>query len=206
MSDSPFQSEHFAREDESPDPHFYGPPRHVAHIDDEARTALTRQMDDILPNGGDVLDLMASYYSHLPDRRFRSVIGLGLNAEELSKNAQLSAGVVHDVNERPDLPFRDDSFDACILTVSIQYATRPIELFGSVRRILRSGGVFMVAYANRMFPTKAIALWRAISMADRGRLVQIYCQEAGGFRDIQAKALSSKGDDEIHAVTAWKAA
>jgi hypothetical protein len=72
--------------------------------------------------------------------------------------------------------------------------------------VLRPGGVFVVAFANRMFPTKAIALWRAISMADRGRLVQIYCWEAGGFGDVEVKVLASTGEDEIHAVTARKAA
>ena len=190
---------HFAREDESPDPAFYDVPRLVAHIDDAARAALAAYYTTALPANGVLLDLMASYHSHLPEGGDRgAVFGLGLNGHEMAANAQLAAGVVHDVNAVPELPFRDAAFDACILSVSVQYATRPIELFRSVARVLKPGAPFLVAYANRLFPTKAVALWRALSMADRGRLVALYLGEAGGFSEIAAHEIMAgrmEGDE-----------
>ncbi|MFO0995125.1 MAG: methyltransferase domain-containing protein [Alphaproteobacteria bacterium] len=207
MADSPFRPEHFERVDESDDGAFYREPRLVAHIDDAARAALARFYGAHLPADGIVLDLMASCYSHLPeDARYRAVIGLGLNAVELDANAQLTAGIVHDVNRTPELPFKDAAFDAAIMTVSAQYLTRPIETFRSLARIIRPGGRLAVAYSNRMFPTKAVALWRAIGMADRGRLISIYCQEARDFHDIEIRDITPtpSQSDAIAVVTATR--
>ncbi|MFN0044128.1 MAG: class I SAM-dependent methyltransferase [Alphaproteobacteria bacterium] len=190
---------HFAREDESPDPAFYDTPRLVAHIDDAARAALTAYFTAALPANGVLLDLMASYHSHLPEGNDRGVaFGLGLNGHEMAANAQLAASVVHDVNAIPELPFCDAAFDACILSVSVQYAIRPIELFRSVARVLKPGAPFLVVYANRLFPTKAVALWRGLSMMDRGRLVALYLREAGGFSEIATLEIMTnrmEGDD-----------
>ena len=41
---------------------------------------------------------MSSWRSHLPESvRFRDVVGLGLNSEEMADNPQLTRSVVHDV-------------------------------------------------------------------------------------------------------------
>jgi SAM-dependent methyltransferase len=205
MTDSPFQPQHFERVDEAYDSLFYREPRLVAHIDDAARGALARFYGSFLPRDSAVLDLMASCYSHLPaDGTYRAVVGLGMNAVELAANAQLSVSVIHDVNRGPELPFADATFDACVLSVSVQYVTKPIALFRSVARILRPGGVLAIAYSNRLFPTKAVALWRAIGMADRGTLVSIYCREAGGFRDVDARDITPEPgvSDALWVVTA----
>lgn len=202
MTQGPFQPEHFAREDESSDAAFYDWPRLVAHIDDGARAALAQCLAETLPPAGTVLDLMASYHSHLPEDVARVAFGLGLNAEEMAQNVQLAGGVVADVNAGLALPFRDGAFDAAVLSVSIQYATRPIDLIRETARTLKPGAPFVVAYANRMFPTKAIRLWRAISMDDRARLIAIYFREAGGFGEPIVRDLSPSMGDEIRAVIA----
>ena len=67
--------------------------------------------------------------------------------------------VVHDLNYDPVLPFEDDTFDAILLTVSVQYLTRPVETFEQVNRVLKPGGVFIVSFSNRMFHTKAVRAW-----------------------------------------------
>ncbi|MBM3541739.1 MAG: class I SAM-dependent methyltransferase [Alphaproteobacteria bacterium] len=202
MTQGPFQPEHFAREDEGPDKAFYDWPRLVAHIDDGARAALAQCLAETLPPTGAVLDLMASFHSHFPEAGGRTTFGLGLNAEEMAQNVQLAGGVVADVNAGPALPFRDGVFDAAVLSVSIQYATRPIDLFRETARVLKPAAPFVVAYADRMFPTKAIRLWRAISMDDRACLIAIYFREAGGFTEPLVRDLSSGAGDELRAVIA----
>ena len=113
----PFPPEHFQRLDESEDERFYEMARHVAHIDDGARAALAQFFALALPRHGDVLDLMSSRYSHLPaDLPLASVVGLGLNGEELAANEQLSAHVVHNLNRTPRMPFADGRFGACLLS------------------------------------------------------------------------------------------
>ncbi|MGH6953826.1 MAG: class I SAM-dependent methyltransferase, partial [Alphaproteobacteria bacterium] len=188
---------------------FYDVPRLVAHIDDAARAALARFLSELLPAGGTILDLMSSYVSHLPDgARFRSVVGLGLNAEELAANRQLTGGVVHDVNRSPRLPFRGESFDSAVLSVSVQYLTRPVELFRDVARVLRPGAPLVVSYSNRMFPTKAVAIWHALDLNQRADLIESYFDLAGGYGPTAAVELTAEGTgggDSLRVVHARRA-
>ena len=131
----------FRRLDESPDGEFYGIPRFVTHIDDATIAALTALYRERIPAGARVLDLMSSWVSHLPpDVEYACVAGLGMNAEELSRNARLTERVVQDLNVTPELPWPDGTFDAVVNAVSVQYLVRPVEVFAEVRRVLRPGG------------------------------------------------------------------
>lgn len=182
---SPFLPEHFAREDESEDERFYETPRLVVHIDEPAIEALRAFYRERLPAGGDILDLMSSWRSHLPhDVAYRRVVGLGMNEIELRENGQLSERIVRNLNVDPALPFEDASFDAVSITVSVQYMTRPLETLAEVARVLRPRGLVVVSYSNRMFPTKAVRIWRYSDDAGHARLVAAYLHYAGGFEDI----------------------
>ncbi|MDP2702709.1 MAG: methyltransferase domain-containing protein, partial [Candidatus Rokubacteria bacterium] len=150
----------FRRFDEDDDSAFYSSPRRVVHIDGGAIAALTRLYAALVPSGGHVLDLMGSWRSHLPASFGGTAIGLGLNAVEMAENPQLAAAVVHDLNRDPGLPFADAAFDAVVCAVSVQYLTRPLEVFREVRRVLRPGAPLIVSFSNRCFPDKAVALWR----------------------------------------------
>ena len=91
--------------------------------------------------------------------RFGRVAGLGMNAEELAANKQLSEWVVRDLNKQPVLPYADGSFDAVTCTVSIDYLTQPLAVMREVARVLRPGGRVNVLISNRLFFSKAVALW-----------------------------------------------
>ena len=160
-------------------------PRLVNHIDDATIAELGKVYAELLPAGAAVLDLMSSWVSHLPDLPYERVFGLGMNAEELAANPRLNEWLVQDVNREPELPYPDASFDAVLNAVSIQYLTRPIEVYASVARVLRPGGIAIVATSHRLFPTKAIRGWQALSPDDRKRLVAHYLERAGGFTPAQ---------------------
>jgi len=196
--------EAYARHDESPDDQFYSFPRKVVHIDEEAIGALGRLYAERLPPGGRVLDLMSSWRSHLPeDLRFREVVGLGMNAEEMAENPQLTRSVVHDLNRDPRVPFGDDEFDGAVCAVSIQYMTKPLPVFREVRRVLRPGAPFVVSFSNRCFPTKAVAVWLGTTDRQHVELVRAYFEAAGGWADVTEED-RSRGDmgDPLHAVWA----
>ncbi len=209
MSDSPesgfqLKPEYFERDDDSSDANFYTQPRFVNHIDDAAIGALRHFYRETLPPGGDLLDLMSSWVSHLPDDRdYASVTGLGMNAEELAANPRLTAQVVHDLNREPRLPFEDDSFDGAFVNVSIQYLTSPVEVFRDVGRVLRPGAPFAVAYSNRCFPTKAVALWRMLGDRDHADLIALYFRLSGAFTQARAYDISpGPGSDPMFVVVA----
>ncbi|MGE0747051.1 MAG: class I SAM-dependent methyltransferase [Rhodospirillales bacterium] len=191
MNEPTFRPEHFRRVDETDDADFYVPPRLVVHIDEPAIAALTAWYATALPADGDVLDLMSSWVSHLPaEVAYRSVTGLGMNRTELEANPRLTTRIVQDLNRDPRLPFPDAAFDACTIAVSVQYLTRPVAVFAEIARVLRPGGLCAVSFSNRMFPTKAVAVWRALDDADHGRLVGLYFRDAGGFEPARVLDLS----------------
>src|SRR5262249_11707406 len=155
--------------------------RVVTHIDDATIAALTALYRERIPAGARVLDLMSSWASHLPaDVEYASVAGLGMNAEELARNPRLDERVVRDLNATPSLPWDDRVFDAVVNAVSIQYLVRPVEVFAEVRRVLRPGGLHVVATSHRMFPTKAIAAWHMLEPGERLALICRYLDLAGG--------------------------
>ncbi len=190
----------FDKADPSPDTLFYVQKRLVTHIDDGAIEAVTALYRELLPSGGEILDLMSSWVSHLPpEMAFAGVTGHGMNAEELAANPRLTARIVRDLNAEPALPFADGAFDAACMCVSVQYLQRPVTVFTEVRRVLRPGAPFIVTFSNRCFPTKAVAIWQALEAHEQQELVALYMQRAG-FEDIDASEVIPEQGDPLWAV------
>src|SRR3712207_3494 len=209
MSDpSDLPPELFRREDESPDPLFYVEPRFTVHIDDAAIAAVTAVYRELLPEGGEILDLMSSWRSHLPHgRAYARVVGLGMNGEEMAENPQLDEYVVHDLNADPRLPFEDAIFDGAVCTVSVQYMTQPVETFVQINRVLKPGAPFILTYSNRCFPSKAIAAWLMTNDTQHANVIATYFHESGGWGDVHAQNRTRHAgghQDPLYAVWAWK--
>ena len=205
--DSPFTPEHFERQDETDDTAFYAAERMVQHLDEAGRAALTAFYLENLPAGGRVLDLMSSWVSHLPDDMdFAAVTGLGMNRAELDANPRLTEAQVQNLNTEPKLPFADGAFDACVIALSVQYLTRPLEVFAEIARVLAPGGLCAVSFSNRCFPTKAVAIWQALGDSDHAGLVGAYFRHAGGFDEPVGLDVSPSGvsGDPLFVVTAMR--
>jgi SAM-dependent methyltransferase len=192
----------FDRADPTPDAAFYRPLRLVTHIDDGAIAAVGALYDELAIDG-EVLDLMSSWVSHFnqPPRRLTV---LGMNDDELRANAHAQARVVHDLNDDPRLPFPDDSFDAVVCCVSVDYLVRPIEVFADVARVVRPNGAFVCTFSNRCFPTKAIRGWLYSSDAEHCEIVSEYFRQAGGWTEPVAQRRTPEGHvgDPLFAVWA----
>lgn len=194
----------FQRYDEEPDERFYEVPRLVTHIDDEAITAVTGLYRELFKPGGSILDLMSSWVSHLPPEvAYSRVVGMGMNVEELSKNSRLDEYLVQDLNEYPQLPFADETFDGAGICVSIQYLTRPVVVLREAGRVLKPGAPLVITFSNRCFPTKAVAVWQALDDAGHGRLVRQYLEATGSFSEIQVldRSPRKRRGDPLYAVT-----
>jgi SAM-dependent methyltransferase len=125
---------------------------------------------------------MASLDSHLPPGfRAGQLVGLGLNAAELERNEALTERIVHDLNRDPTLPFADETFDAVLNVVSVDYLVHPLEVFREVGRVLKPGGLHLVVFSNRMFHSKAVKIWRDSGEDERVWLVEDYFQQAEGL-------------------------
>ncbi len=181
-----WSDEPFLRLSPGPDAAFYQTARLVHHTDRTAMTQIEQLYERLLPERARVLDLMASWRSHLPDSLSPAdVTGLGLNREELDANPHLGERVEHDINVDTQLPFDDASFDAVVCTVSVEYLIHPVETFAEVCRVLRPGGRFILTFSNRWFPPKVVRVWEDIHEFERPGLVLEYFIKAGGYGELE---------------------
>ncbi|XP_048492119.1 uncharacterized protein LOC104903974 isoform X3 [Beta vulgaris subsp. vulgaris] len=164
----PFKDEDFQRYDESNDTMFYDSPRFVTHIDDYAIAALTKYYSEVFPPsntpGVSILDMCSSWV--------------------------LTEYVVQDLNVNPKLPFDDSSFDVITNVVSVDYLTKPLEVFKEMQRIMKPGGLAIMSFSNRCFWTKAISIWTSTSDVDHVMIVGSYFHYAGGFDPPKAVDIS----------------
>ena len=196
----------FQRQDNTDDRAFYSFPRLVIHVDEHASGLLAGYLAEHLPSGGDVLDLMSAWRSHIAeDHGLASLTGLGMNETELAGNPALTSGLIHDLNKAPLLPFTGQAFDACLILFSLQYLLKPVDVMADIARVLRPGGMLHVAYTNRMFPTKAVAVWRHCGDVERARLIAAYMDETGAYGEPRAERLADGSDgDPLYVVSAGK--
>jgi SAM-dependent methyltransferase len=201
----------FDRTDDEIDDRFYGVPRLVTHIDDDAIAAVGRVygalgLDGAAPGTRHVLDLMSSWISHFRTPPAELTV-LGMNADELARNEAATARVVHDLNADPTLPFADATFDGAVCCVSVDYLVRPLEVFDEVARVLRPGAPFVCTFSNRCFPTKAIHGWLAADDRSHVGIVAQYFRLAVGFDEpVYARATpDGHRGDPLYAVWAQRA-
>ncbi len=175
----------FRRDDENADSAFYAEPRLVTHVDDQAVENIKKVYGRLLQPGSKVLDLMAGWKSHIPEGlELDALVGLGMNDREMEANSRLTAHTVHDLNQDPYLPYENGHFDAVICTVSVEYLTRPLEVFSEVARVLRPQGIFVLTFSHRWFPPKVISLWRDLHPFERVGLVTEYLLGTGRFSNL----------------------
>ncbi|CDF35557.1 Putative Ubiquinone/menaquinone biosynthesis methyltransferase-like protein [Chondrus crispus] len=188
----PFSPQDFGRLDESDDGYFYAQPRiGVLHIDNGAIRSLKKFYAKNLPPKANILDLCSSWVSHLPeDYEPQGLTILGMSPAELDANPRATRRVTQDLNKEPKLPFDDNEFDVITNVVSVDYLSRPLEVFQEMNRVLKPGGKAIMSFSNRCFPTKAIDIWCRTADIEHVFIVGCYFHYAGGFDSPQAHDLS----------------
>lgn len=194
LSDDPlFSEDAFSRPDESEDSIFYATDRFVQHLDSRALATVEELIGElVIEDNPVILDLMSSWDSHIPSSiRPEKVVGLGLNSNELSENPALTEWCIHDLNKNPILPFLDATFDVVLNVVSVDYMTKPFDVFREVNRILKPGGLFLVVFSSRMFEQKAVKIWHQSSEEERLLLVEEFFNRTETF--TRPQLFASKG-------------
>ncbi len=202
--------------DDTDDTLFYDAPRFVTHVDEGFIQQLTELYRSRLKPNTHIFDMMSSWVSHLPDEMtFAHVEGHGLNGEELARNSRFDHYFVQNLNQDPKFPLEDQSFDAVLNTVSVQYIQYPEAIFTEIHRVLKPGGTAIISFSNRMFYQKAIAAWRDGSEASRVELVKRYFKAVPGFSEPEVVIKQSQapslfqmfgmpGGDPFYAVLATR--
>ena len=195
----------FERNDSMDDARFYSSPRFIDHIDARARGFLAGEYARELEPDMKVLDLMSSVTSHVPQDMQLQVTGLGLNPEEMQANPVLDSHVVHDLNRYQELPFNDESYDAVLCSLSVEYLTSPWAVAREVARVLRSGGIFMAGFSNRWFPPKVVRLWQELHEFERSGFVLDLLLQTNSFKDLESISIRNwwRPEDDPHTGQTW---
>ncbi|CAK9085234.1 Neuroglobin-2 [Durusdinium trenchii] len=215
----PYTEQDFFRLDRSDDAEFYAEPRFVKHLDENTLKALTDFYSVVFPDRPfTALDICSSWISHYPQQPKPTRLAItGMNAEELKSNVSASDWTVQDLNLDPRLPYKDAEhlgrargllpswnrcpeqsmkiftgllgFDVVTNVVSVDYLTKPLQVFQEVGRVLRPGGLAIVAFSNRCFLSKLVSIWSVGDPDDRAEVAANYFHFAGGFKDAEAVEL-----------------
>jgi SAM-dependent methyltransferase len=171
------------------------------HIDEAAIRYVTELYREFFPANGAILDLMSSWVSHLPEERFFSrVAGLGMNRAELAANPRLTESIVQSLNSDQHLPFGAAEFDGAAICVSVQYLTRPAEVFLEIARVLKENAPLVVTFSNRCFPTKAVFAWNALDDEGHIELVSEYFAASESYDEIEIRRHQPRGGDPLFGV------
>jgi len=210
----PYTAQDFSRIDESSDAAMYSQPRLVNHLDESSINRLTEAYRNLFSSaspGFSVLDMCSSWVSHYPEELMAGarVAVHGLNAAELEANVQAHERHVQNLNEDPRLPWADSSFDFVTLALSVQYLTDPRAVFSEMHRLLRPGGVAIIAHSHRCFIEKAVKVFADETYDGEGHTHHIcrYFQHGpvGGWDHITTADVSPRHGDPVWLVTAVKA-
>lgn len=227
-----------SRLDTTDDAIFYSNPRFVEHVDEQAVQIMTKYITntalqsaasssgvvDENDNTISVLDLCSSWTSHIDTtavnndlirkKLLRRVAGLGMNEIELKANPVLTEFTVQDLNANPILPYPSNSFDVVLIQLSIDYLIRPLEVCQEIGRVLKPNGTVHILYSNRLFLSKAVAIWTGADDIDHTYTVAsyLYFCEPNLFQNIRAIDLSVRNSrsknimgDPMYVVTCQKA-
>ena len=159
--------------DESNDEYFYSNPKFVYHLDSNFRAILSSIYKNELNDNSTVLDLMSSWDSYLPsEKKFKKVIGHGLNKDELEKNKTLNYFWTQNFNSSQDIPLDSESVDFCLIVAAWQYLQYPENLTKEIARILSKGGKIIISFSNRAFWHKAPNVWTNSTEEERLKYVR----------------------------------
>jgi len=102
----------------------------------------------------------------------------------------------------------DNSFDVLTLALSVQYLTEPKAVFAEINRVLKPGGIAIVAFSHRTFIEKAINVWARQTDDGEGHahLICNYFQHSpyGGWEKLSTVDVSPGHGDPAWLVTAVK--
>ena len=161
------------KNDESNDEEFYSQPKFVYHLDSNFRKYLSYIYKIEIKDNSTVLDLMSSWDSYLPqEKKYKKVIGHGLNKRELEKNKILNSYWIQNFNSDQNIPLESGSIDFCLMVAAWQYLQYPEKLTQEIIRVLSDGGKILVSFSNRAFWHKSPNIWTNSNEEERLKYVR----------------------------------
>ena len=159
--------------DESNDAIFYSDPKFVYHLDANFRSYLSSIYKKEIKDYSIVVDLMSSWDSYLPsEKKYKKIIGHGLNRAELEKNKSFNSFWIQNFNLEQHIPLDNGSIDCCLMVAAWQYLQYPENLTKEIARILNDEGKIIISFSNRAFWHKSPNIWTTSNEEERLKYVR----------------------------------
>ena len=169
--------------DENNDEEFYSDPKFVYHLDSNFREYLSYIYKLEINESSTILDLMSSWDSYLPKgKKYKKVIGHGLNKKELERNTILDSFWIQNFNLNQLIPLETGNIDYCLMVAAWQYLQYPENLTKEISRILSKEGKIIISFSNRAFWHKAPNIWTSSTEEERVKYVRKVLV-SNGFRE-----------------------
>ena len=166
--------------DNNDDKIFYHQPRYVHHLSVSFRDRLTNLYSKYLFQHHTILDLMSSWVSHLPsNKKFKKVIGHGMNESELKSNNRLDSYWIQDLNKTQNMPIEDSTVDIGLIVAGWQYLQYPELVSSELSRIIKRDSYLIISFTNRAFWTKSPHIWTNSSEDGRIEYVESVLSDNG---------------------------
>lgn len=127
--------------------------------------------------------------------RFAGPLGLrhGIDPSPAMRARARQRGIEVKDGVAEDLPYPDERFDAALMTTTLCYLDDSERAFAEARRVLRSGGVFVVGFIDRDGPLGRCyereqtenPFYRGACFHAASEIVQLF--EDAGFENLQAR-------------------
>lgn len=135
---------------------------------------------------------------------YGSVLGEGLDVLEIGPGSDflpsdeddegsVATHPLSELNSDPKLPFDDEMFDAVVCTGGAPYMTKPNEVFEEVARVLKPGGVFVLAFSDKWDDGKVVQVWTDLYEFERMGLVSQYFIRTELYEDIVTFSARGQG-------------
>ena len=172
--------------DRSDDELFYQYPRYCHHLSIPFRERLTNLYSEYLCDHQIILDLMSSWVSHLPtNKRFKKVIGHGMNDAELSSNKRLDSFWIQNLNKTQNMPIENSTIDVALIVAGWQYLQYPEKVSVELSRILKTDSLLIISFSNRAFWSKSPNIWSNSSEDERINYVtNVLCSNGWNLEKI----------------------
>ncbi|CAI3956539.1 Ubiquinone/menaquinone biosynthesis C-methylase UbiE/MenG (UbiE) (PDB:4OBW) [Commensalibacter communis] len=179
-------------------------------LDQGGYKAIEALYHTLIQESDTILDLMCGSDSHMPSEVLcENLIGIDLNPQALKENSALTRKITQDINDKPELPLKDNSVDYICLCCVFEYLRHPFTTLEECLRVLKPGGRIIISFTSRFLPLRATALWQALENQDRQGLIKVLLTRAG-FTDCDQGEVHPPEDqtvwkDPIYSVVARKA-
>ena len=116
------------------------------------------------------------------NKKYKKVIGHGLNKEELERNKIFNYFWTQNFNLSQEIPLESKSVDYCLIVAAWQYLQYPEKLTKEIVRVLSDDGKILVSFSNRAFWHKAPNIWTYSTEEERVKYVRKVLI-ANGFKE-----------------------